>query len=290
MKTIRIASFNVWGVDIAHDVPGFLDQALEHAGPTVPNLIAVGFQEVWQTSQFYAVLDRWAGAERRLLSLSQVHMYYSRKSPQWKCLLPKLPKAGVPGIMELELSSGLMLCVKGTVKDTFFTKFRGGYTPDSAANKGILAALVAPENLAPHAILTTHFHDYSNDPLGGARRNNIETLANVVHWIDDNWHAPIIVVGDFNIDSISAHAVEPSVDTMLYRALLTVRKSGGAWWFDVNARANAPRPVNTMNRTSNLKAIDLHLLSSGEGTSFHTFEPFPCGSDHQLVRSSWEVA
>jgi endonuclease/exonuclease/phosphatase family metal-dependent hydrolase len=136
--------------------------------------------------------------------------------------------------------------------------------------------------------LTTHFHDYSNDGFGGARRNNIQALASVVRWIDQFWRLPILLVGDFNIDGRLAHQVEPSVETVLYRELLQFRKAPGRFWFDVNANVNRPMPRTTQNGGS--RAIDHVLLSSAAGTSAHAFDAIPAGSDHCLIRASWDLS
>jgi hypothetical protein len=282
---ISVSSFNVFGVEESHDVPGFLDLAFAHLPPGSADLLGIGFQEVWFQSQLSALLDRLLAGRRETSAFTRVTAHRAADS-SYKCLVPDLPAAGIPGIRRLELSSGLVLCVKGTVRDAFFTRFRGGFTPDSFSNKGVLSALVRSD-LGTYALLTTHFHDYSNDALGGARRNNIQALASVVRWIDDNWRVPIVLVGDFNIDARRAHLTQPSVETVLYRQLITVRKAAGAFWFDVNARVNAPTPIITQNGGSH--AIDHHLLSQSASTSNHRFETFVAGSDHQLIKSSWDV-
>jgi len=283
---ICVGSFNVFGIDEAHDVPGFLDLAFTHLPADSADLLGIGFQEVWFRSQLGALLDRLLVGRRDTQAFTRVTAHRAADSP-YKCLVADLPAAGIPGIRSLELSSGLVLCVKGTVRDAFFTRFRGGFTPDSFSNKGVLSALVRSE-FGTHAFLTTHFHDFSNDALGGARRNNIQALASVVRWIDDNWRAPIVLVGDFNIDARLAHLAQPSVETVLYRELITVRKAPGSFWFDVNANVHAPTPALTQN--GGTRAIDHHLLSQSQGTAGHSFETFVAGSDHQLIKSSWESA
>jgi hypothetical protein len=281
---VAVASFNVFGIDEAHDVPRFLDQGFGHLPASTAALLGIGFQEVWFRSQLSALLDRLLSGARQTVSFTRVTAHRSASSP-YRCLIPNLPAVGIPGIRTLELSSGLVLCVKGTVRDAFFTRFRGGFSPDSFSNKGVLAALVQGP-LGTYALLDTHFHDYSNDALGGARRNNIQALASVVRWIDESWRVPLVVVGDFNIDSRVAHQVTPTVEGVLYRELIGVRKAPGSFWFDVNARAHAPMPIATQNGGG--RAIDHHLLSTGAGTSGHTFQTFPSGSDHQLALSQWE--
>jgi hypothetical protein len=249
-------------------------------------LLGIGFQEVWFRSQLGALLDRLLSGRRETRHFTRVSSHQSTDSP-YKCLVPDLPMAGVPGIRRLELSSGLVLCVKGSVRDAFFTRFRGGFVPDSFSRKGILSALIRSP-LGSFALLTTHFHDFSNDSLGSARRNNIQTLASVVRWIDDHWRVPVVLVGDFNIDARLAHQIEPNVDTVLYRELICVRKAPGNFWFDINARVNAPNPVGTQNVGSH--AIDHHLLSESVSTSGHQFQTFVAGSDHRLIKSSWDIA
>jgi hypothetical protein len=283
---VSVASFNVFGIDEAHDVPRFLDLGFSHLPAASSELLGVGFQEVWFRSQLAALLDRLLSGQRQTTSFTRVTAHRSASSP-YRCLIPNLPSVGIPGIRTLELSSGLVLAVKGTVKDAFFTRFRGGFSPDAFSNKGVLSALVQGP-LGTYALLDTHFHDYSNDAQGGARRNNLQALASVVRWIDENWRVPIVLVGDFNIDSRAAHQVAPSVETVLYRELISVRKAPGAFWFDINARAHAPMPVETQNGGG--RAIDHHLLSQSAGTSQHTFQTFAAGSDHRLALSQWERA
>lgn len=281
---ISIASFNVFGIDEAHDVASFLDLGFGHVPAASPELLGIGFQEVWFRSQLSALLDRLLRGRRETGSFTRVTAHRSAES-QYRCLVPHLPAVGIAGIRTLELSSGLVLCVRGTVRDAFFTRFRGGFSPDSFSNKGVLSALVHGVG-GRYALLNTHFHDYSNDRLGGARRNNIQALASVVRWIDDNWRVPIVLIGDFNIDARLAHRVEPNVETVLYRSLITVRKAPGSFWLDVNARAHTPMPIVTQN--GGARAIDHHLLSHGAGTSGHRFDAFVAGSDHLLTKSTWE--
>lgn len=281
---VSVASFNVFGIDEAHDVPRFLDLGFGHLPAASPDLLGIGFQEVWFKSQLSALLERLLRGRRETSAFTRVTAHRSAESP-YKCLVPQLSAVGIPGIRNLELSSGLVLCVKGTVRDAFFTRFRGGFSPDVFSNKGVLSALVHGP-LGTYALLNTHFHDYSNDGLGGARRNNVQALASVVRWIDDNWRVPIVLVGDFNIDARLAHQVEPNVETMLYRSLITVRKAPGSFWFDMNARSHAPTPLVTQN--GGTRAIDHHLLSTSARTSAHRFETFVAGSDHRLTKSTWE--
>jgi hypothetical protein len=283
---VSVASFNVFGIDEAHDVAGFLELGFGHVPATSADLLGIGFQEVWFRSHLSALLGRLLSGRRETSAFTRVTAYRSTAS-SYKCLVPDLPPVGIPGIRSLELSSGLVLCVRGTVRDAFFTRFRGGFSPDCFSNKGVLCALVQSEQ-GTYALCNTHFHDYSNDQLGGARRNNIQALASVVRWIDDHWRVPIVLVGDFNIDARLAHQLEPNIETVLYRSLITVRKAPGAFWFDVNARTHAPLPLVTQN--GGTRAIDHHLLSQSARTSGHTFQTFVAGSDHRLVLSSWESA
>ena len=66
-------------------------------------------------------------------------------------MAPRVKPVKVP-LLELELSSGLVSCVRGRVVDRFFQIYRGaGAFPDNVSNKGILAAL--SHNSALRAIL-----------------------------------------------------------------------------------------------------------------------------------------
>jgi hypothetical protein len=178
------------------------------------------------------------------------------------------------------------------LRDAFFTPFRGGYVPDSFAKKGMIAAHVVPPGLSARAIVNTHFHDFSNDEYGGARQNHIEQLASVVNWINANWRVPIMLIGDFNIDSRSVYlAPQPTVETVLYNKLVSIGKSGGNFWYDVNANVNGFQPIPTQSDAEG--AIDLHLLWDDAGRSDVRFDRFrfeaggPAFSDHRLVVSTW---
>jgi len=182
------------------------------------------------------------------------------------------------------------------VRDAFFVRFRGGYVPDSFAKKGMLAARVIPPGRGARAIVNTHFHDFSNDAFGGARRNHLEQLASTLKWIQTNWRVPIVLIGDFNIDSRAAYTTtQPTIETVLYRKLASIAKRAGAWWHDVNAHANQFKPVPT--QASQNGAIDLHLLSDAANKAGLRFDSLvvaqqtkPPFSDHRLTVSSWSEA
>ena len=291
MGRVRVASFNVWGID-AKDVTQAVDGAVGQVGPSQPGIVGIGFQEVWFRHQLRPILERWVGGGDTVSRYVDLECRYSARVPGWKCLVPTAGSAGIPGIRELELGSGLVLCVKGAIKDAFFVRFRGGYVPDSFAHKGIIAAYVAPPDSRPRAIVNTHFHDFSNDDYGGARQNHLEQLASVIKYIDVYWRVPTIVVGDFNIDSrIAYRAGDPTVERVLYSRLVSIGKPVGSSWFDVNARCNALVPLPTQSDADG--AIDIHLVSDGkpeDGLAFDRFR-FDSGgvafSDHQMVTTSW---
>ena len=249
---------------------------------------------MWFQHQLAHVLKGWvAGGGTTTKGFIDLECHSSVSAPGWKCLVPSVGSAGIPGIRSLELGSGLALCVRGSIRGAFFTKFRGGYTPDSFAKKGMIAVHFAPPGLSPRAMICTHFHDFSNDKFGGARRNNLEQLASVVKWIDLNWRVPVAIVGDFNIDSRDAYLNKhPTIDHSLYKALVSTAKPSGAFWCDMNAQLGAFKPVPTQSDANG--AIDMHLLSSRAGMSKLAFERFRFAdhrgvaySDHQMLRSSW---
>lgn len=291
MPKVQLASFNLWGID-GKDVGGAVANALQKVGPQISEVIAVGFQEVWFKRQLVPILQGWIGDDPSPTDYTDVECHSEGPDGgSWKCLVPKAGSAGIPG-RTLELGSGLALCVRGTVHDAFFTRFRGGYVPDRFAHKGLLAVCFTPPGLSRRALVNTHFHDYSNDEYGGARRTNIEQVAETVRWIDEHWRVPCTLVGDFNIDARGSYLdPEPTIDRTLYRNLLTVRKSKGRFWYDVNAQVHQRSPIST--QANGRHAIDLHLLSNTEGKSDFAFVGYVFEreggllSDHKLVCSSW---
>ena len=294
MGRSRVASFNVWGID-GKDVTNAVEAAVAEVGPSTAGIVAIGFQEVWFHHQLRPILQRWVGLADNVSRYVGLECRYSDRVPGWKCLVPIAGSAGIPGLRELELGSGLALCVKGSIRDAFFVRFRGGYVPDSFAHKGMIAAYVAPTGLPPCAIVNTHFHDISNDTYGGARQNHLEQLASVVKYIDVYWRVPTIIVGDFNIDSRAAYRQgNPTVERVLYNRLVSLGKPAGTFWFDVNARCNGLTPLPTQSDADG--AIDIHLVPDGQPKKNYQFERFrfanggPAFSDHQLIVTSWSDA
>lgn len=295
MGRSRIASFNIWGID-GKDVTNAVDAAVAEVGPSTAGIVAVGFQEVWFRHQLRPILERWVGSGDEVSRYVGLECRYSARVPGWKCLVPTVGSAGIPGLRELELGSGLALCVRGAIRDAFFVKFRGGYVPDAFAHKGMIAAYVAPAGLPPCAIVNTHFHDISNDTYGGARQNHLEQLASVVKYIEVYWRVPTIIVGDFNIDARAAYSAgDPTVERVLYNRLVTTRKPAGSFWFDVNARCNDLKPLPTQSDADG--AIDIHLMADGTVEKDFQFERFRFASDdgaafsdHQLLVTSWSSA
>ena len=292
MARVKVASFNLWGID-GKCVDGAVDGALSQVGPQAQDVVAVGFQEVWFQRQLAPIIKGWVGPGATTRAFSGVTCHHLTTPPgsRWRCLVPEVGSAGIPGKL-LELGSGLATCVRGPVRDAFFTPFRGGYIPDRFAHKGLLAVLFTPPGLSPRAVVNTHFHDYSNDAYGGARSTNIEQLAETVRWIEEHWRVPCTLIGDFNIDARRCYMdPEHCIDRNLYRRLLTVRKSRNQFWFDVNVHFNKQQPVPT--QANGTGAIDMHLLASADGKSEFEFVACAFGtagnylSDHKLVCSSW---
>lgn len=292
MGVIRIASFNVFGIQ-GRDIEQAVVQCAQRMGPAiVPTAIAIGFQELFFQHQLTRVRNAWLGAEQQTFSSlrGQVRVWQSQLPGSWACLAPATPTVHVPGFA-FDNSSGLGLCVNGRIVDAFFDRFRVGQAPDRFAHKGVLAVLVR-QNGVRRAYVTTHLNNSSNDQAGGppsqsgrARAWQIEQLANDLRWIDRFWNAPVCVVGDFNIDSIRAIHNASSVERFLYARLLSAARAPGRYFCDVNARAHANQPLRTS--VTEPTAIDLHLLDRMEGRTALAFNTYACDSDHFLTESHW---
>lgn len=273
---VRIGSFNVFGMG-GRDVGGAVDFATTHAAPDEPELSAIGFQEVWQRQQLRRVLDAYPGSGASEHPYANVRIW-RQGDGAWRCVVPHAGSAP-----SLELGSGLALCVRGPIDDAFFLKYRGGEIPDRFAKKGILAVLVRTPGQPKRAILNTHLHDYSNDGWGRARWVHLDTIASAVNWIRANWQVPVVLVGDFNIDSKRAYDRSDDVERTLYGRLVRIGLPTGDSWWDVNARANSLSP----ELTNDSRAIDHHLIW-GETSSGATFSVLPTSeSDHHLTLSAW---
>ncbi len=273
---MKVASFNVWGIG-GRDVGPAVDFARGVIPPTDSELCAVGFQEVWTEAQRDRVLAAYSGPNPTRTDRANVSIYRSGQST-WRALVPR-----VPAVVSMPLSSGLVLCVNGALEDSFFVKYRGGAIPDSLANKGVLAALVASPGEPRRAIVNTHMHDYSNDRYGMNRWAWIDTIVSCIQWINQHWRVRTILVGDFNIDSITAYTDTTSADYRLYARLIRIGMGNNARWYDVNVRVNAGTPV----RTTSTRAID-HILVAGETPTGATFSARQTpASDHYLAVGTW---
>jgi len=280
---IRFASFNVFGIG-GRDVTQAVDAAAVALPPTDPAVSAVAFQEVWHRAQLTLIVDRWVGAGSLITTRTNVDIHRAPNGA-WRCLVPVVPPVNPPVGPELPLSSGLALCVRGPVDDSFFSPFRGGEVPDRFANKGVLAALVRTPGQPRRAVVATHFHDYSNDAWGRARNNNLDVLSSSVSWIKKNWKVPIVLLGDFNINSKAAYAHAHDAYHRLYSRLVRLTMARDAAWWDVNARFTALQPMATHG---NGKAIDHHLGSDPGVAAVPMFQALPgAGSDHLLTISQW---
>ncbi|MBX3125691.1 MAG: hypothetical protein KF718_03205 [Polyangiaceae bacterium] len=273
---MRVASFNVFGIG-GRDVGPAIAFAQGLVSPADPELRAIGFQEVWTAAQRDRVLASYCGSAPTETVRANVSIFRSGTGA-WRALVPR-----VPAVPSMPLSSGLVLCVKGPVADSFFVRYRGGAIPDSLAHKGVLAALLAVPGEPRRAIVNTHMHDYSNDRFGSYRWSWLDTIVSCVQWINRNWNVRTLLLGDFNIDSIEAYRDSASANYRLYARLIRIGMGDGARWYDVNARVNAGSPV----RTTRSVCIDHHLVA-GEtpaGASFAAHQT--PASDHYLTVSRW---
>lgn len=274
--SVKFGSFNVFGIG-GKDVAPALGFSVRHLAPADPELSAIGFQEVWTEGQVRAVVDAYCGAGAGVVARANVDIWRLGDGA-WRCLVPRTPAA-----VSLPKSSGLALCVRGAIKDSFFVKYRGGSIPDSLANKGVLCALVVTPGQKKRAVLNTHMHDYSNDRLGTARFAWLDTLISCVRWIQEHWRAPKVLLGDFNIDSIGAYDRSNQADFRCYQRLINIGMDGSDRWYDVNARVHKGKPIKT-NATV---AIDHHLLG-GETVGPAKFASLETPhSDHRLTISEF---
>ena len=292
MARIKIASHNIWGIDGKSTV-AFAEKTQAEVGPNDAEAFAIGWQEVFYNHQMLDIRERWLGASPRRFEHGNVRFWRStRRGNHWRCLVPIVPAVGARpfgvNLGRLELSSGLVLCVRGTVLDTFFQRYRGGYVPDSLANKGVLAALVRRGGRR-YAVVNTHFHNSAPDHWGRARTYQIEQLANAIKWIRSNWHKQsTILVGDFNIDSVRAYQRSEPLITTLYTRLISATGGVPATFWDVNAQLHQFSPVTTV-AASRREAIDMHLLHPEAHLAGKTFATKNTGSDHLLTVSEFDL-
>ncbi len=273
---MRAASFNVFGIG-GKDVSAAVGFATGLVGPDATGLGVVAFQEVWTEAQRDTVLAAYCGTAPQSVERANVTIHRSGDGA-WRCLVPK-----VPAVVSMPLSSGLALCVRGPVKDSFFVEYRGGAVPDSLAHKGVLAALVEAPGEPRRAFVNTHLHDYSNDRFGKYRWAWLDTLVSCVQWINAHWRVKTVLLGDFNIDSVKAYSGSTGADYRLYARLIRMGMGGDARWYDVNVRVNQGKPV----KTTSSRAIDHHLVA-GETPASATFEAHQTpASDHFLTVSAW---
>lgn len=246
---VRFASFNVYGMG-GRSVSAAVGFATSHFSPQASENSCIGFQEVWTKLQLADVMSAYCGAG----AASQEHAnvaIWRKGNGAWRCLVPK-----VPPVIGLELSSGLAFCVQGNVHDAFFSEYRGGALPDSMAKKGVLVALVSSPGQPKRALINTHLHDYSNDKFGKYRNSYIDVIISSVKWVLENWRVPVVMLGDFNIDSIHAYAKTDAVERACYQRLISAGLEPGKTFYDVNARVHQGKPI----KTTGSRAIDHHLI------------------------------
>jgi hypothetical protein len=292
---IRVASFNVHGIG-GRDIADSVRASVARVSPGDPCAVAVGFQEVFFQRQLSQIREAWlrAGPSRQFVTdRSKTRVWQSATPGSWACVAPNTSRVFVPGFA-FDNSSGLALCVQGRLLDTYFEPFRFAQTPDRFAAKGILVARVRTNSMQ-RVIINTHLNNASNDRAGNdpndqgrARARQIEQIASHVRWVDANWRAPVILLGDFNINVRNAVANPGSADAFLYARLLSAGRARGTAWWDVHARLHLPRPP--IPTTQDGKTLDLHLLDRTRGRTNFTFFATPCHSDHLLTESVWDEA
>jgi hypothetical protein len=163
-----------------------------------------------------------------------------------------------------------------------FMKFGSLPIPDVFAAKGVLAVRVSVDGVDV-LVTTTHFCDFANDLVDGrGRRSNIADLATFV----GNETAPLVIVGDFNIDARATAGLDPGLlDTLL--------ATGGRGWIEAGtqnaAQRKLARPVPTFDDGS--ATLDLMLATAGGSISpalvsgsYRAKDAF--ASDHRLVRAT----
>lgn len=289
MSIIRVASLNLAGLN-GRDVTTSITESAKRLGPTQPDAFAMGFQECFFNAQLARIRDGWLGAGQFSSVRSGVRVWQSTSPGQWACLAPATPQVHVPNF-SFENSSGLALCVRGRLLETYFERYRYAQTPDRFAYKGLLVALVSAGN-SQRVVITTHLNNSANDEAGDdpsdwgrVRAHQIDQIANNIKWINAHWRAPVLIIGDFNINSVDAIANRSSTNCRLYSRLLAAGRSPGNWWWDINANTHQMKPIPTVpNKTA---AIDLHLLDKSPGNIGVSFTTYPADSDHLLTESQW---
>lgn len=275
----RIGSFNLWGID-GKDVGGFIRAAHDIDWSEGWFL---GFQELWFRQQADA-LDRTFLSEPS--TDTDLRTVTVRSDGTWSRILPKAPPLDRPLPIgpDLELTSGLAMCVRGSVETAVYVPFvNRGATPDCYAHKGILAVKARCADGAPRAFVTTHLHNSNND-LGrdGLRRQlQLEEIAGLLHSIADHWVLPIALVGDFNTDALDPTDPSPRLTAL-------VRSLNRNTLTDMNLATNRA-PIPTL--TDGSQSIDFHLLSfapPGPATFATVLGGTPgASSDHMITVTSW---
>lgn len=282
MTSVKVGSFNVWGID-GKDVAATV--AAAHDGFDWSEAWALAFQEVWFKHQLAAVDAAWkltGGAS------SKVQNVFVETAPSgWTRLYPDAPPLSRPLPLgpQLELTSGLCLLVRGTVRECFFHRYEeDGFIPDKFASKGLLAALVDQPDGTSATFVCTHLHNNDNDrgANGRARFQQLDELAGWLKRMIEIWHAPVYLLGDFNIDARSQSPVEMT----LYDRLVSL---AGVAWNDLNLVAHAGKVVPTLRDAD--ETLDHHLASRRPDTPVK-FVTLPIGSgksgsDHRLTVSAW---
>lgn len=163
-----------------------------------------------------------------------------------------------------------------------FAQFGSLPVPDVFAAKGVLAVRVSV-NGVDVLVTTTHFCDFANDLVDGrGRRSNIADLAAFVA----GETAPLVIVGDFNIDARATTGLDPG----LLDELLAI---DGREWIEAGTdngrQRRLARPVPTFGDGS--ATLDLLFAAAGGSMSpalvsgsYRAKDAFE--SDHRLVRAT----
>jgi len=282
--SVRLGSLNVWGID-GKSIADTVKTA--HASFDWSDAWAVGFQEVWFKEQMRALDAEWLSNDRAATTTPGVFVEKPEAVDGWTRLYPDAPalERPLPLGPQLELTSGLALLVRGEVKSSFFHRYEeSGFIPDKFASKGLLAAHVVRADGSEAAFVCTHLHNNDNDrgAKGFARFRQLDELAGWLKRIIEVWHAPVYVLGDFNIDARSSDPVEMG----LYDRLVSL---AGVRWSDLNVLGHGGKVVPTLRDLD--QTLDHHLASVAPASpvKFATVSigSDHSGSDHKLTASAW---
>jgi endonuclease/exonuclease/phosphatase family metal-dependent hydrolase len=270
---LDIVTFNTHGaVDKSGKVQREVGEYLRGATPMI-----ACFQELFYDSELEELDQQLLGSVVSTETFGKVEVAVGKGSAFRRRLVSTARGvAGAGGLSGVAIYSNLPISLTPRPR---FCEFRGLPTPDCLSAKGAIAVgfdLGTIEVL----VVSTHFCDCDNDRVDGrARSGNIHTIASVIEGQD----SPIIVLGDFNIDS----RARSGLDVGLMQELMQMDSRS---WIELghkNAEAQGmARPLPTLE--SGTQTLD-HVLCTCDDpmalslVSYEAINPF--GSDHRLVRA-----